>query len=77
VVSGVGYKNKTVAVDLTDSTKRVHDLGIITISQETVALKEVTVSAAKQIIKQEVDRISYNTQADPESKVFNVLEMMA
>ena len=76
VISGVGYKAKTVLSNLTDSTKTVLDLGKILIAEETVGLKEVKVSAAKQIVKQEVDRISYDTQADPESKVFSVLDMM-
>jgi ferric enterobactin receptor len=39
-------------------------------------LKEVTIKADKPIIKQEVDRITYDLQADPQSKVSNVLEMM-
>ena len=39
-------------------------------------LKEVTVKADKPIIKQEVDRITYDLQADPESKFSNMLEMM-
>jgi ferric enterobactin receptor len=39
-------------------------------------LKEVTVKADKPIIKQEVDRITYDLQADPQSKTSNVLEMM-
>ncbi|TSJ43360.1 TonB-dependent receptor [Mucilaginibacter corticis] len=39
-------------------------------------LKEVTIKADKPIIKQEVDRITYDLQADPENKVSNVLEMM-
>jgi ferric enterobactin receptor len=32
-------------------------------------LKEVTIKADKPIIKQEVDRITYDLQADPQSKV--------
>lgn len=39
-------------------------------------LKEVTVKADKPIIKQEVDRITYDLQADPQSKMSSVLEMM-
>lgn len=76
VFVGVGYKNKTVLVDLTDSTELNSDLGILFLTPQTVGLKEVTVTAAKQIVKQEVDRISYDLQADPESKVFSVLDMM-
>ncbi|WP_229207885.1 outer membrane beta-barrel family protein [Dyadobacter beijingensis] len=76
VVVGVGYKTKSIDVDLTDSSRQEVDLGNITIAQQTVGLKEVTVTAAKPIVKQEVDRISYDLEADPESKVYSVLEMM-
>ncbi|MCF0056234.1 outer membrane beta-barrel family protein [Dyadobacter sp. CY356] len=76
VLVGVGYKNKTVLVDLTDSTKQQSDLGILLLTPQTVGLKEVTITSTKQIVKQEVDRISYDLQADPESKVFSVLDMM-
>lgn len=76
VLIGVGYKNKTIQVDLSDSTKRNTDLGTIVLTSQTIGLKEVTVTTAKQIVKQEVDRISYDLQADPESKVFSVLDMM-
>lgn len=76
VIVGVGYKNKIITADPVNSNGQVLDLGIINISQQTVGLKEVTVVAARQIIKQEPDRISYDLQADPESKVFSVLDMM-
>lgn len=76
VLIGVGYKSKSIIVDLTDSKKQSADLGILLLTPQTVGLKEVTVTAAKQIVKQEVDRISYDLQADPESKVFSVLDMM-
>ncbi len=76
VISGVGYKGKTLTADLSDSTRTMLDLGKIFITEEALGLKEVKVSATKQIVKQEVDRISYDTQADPESKVFSVLDMM-
>ncbi|RYU93761.1 outer membrane beta-barrel family protein [Emticicia agri] len=76
VISGVGYKGKTLSADLSDSTKTILNLGKIFITEEALGLKEVKVSATKQIVKQEVDRISYDTQADPESKVFSVLDMM-
>jgi ferric enterobactin receptor len=72
----VGYKGKTIEVDLSDSTRQSVDLGTISISQSVVGLKEVTVTAIKPIVKQEVDRITYDLEADPESKVYSVLEMM-
>jgi ferric enterobactin receptor len=76
VIVGVGYKSKTIAVDLSDSTKTTVELGSVDISSNVIGLKEVTVTSVKPIVKQEVDRISYDLEADPESKVYSVLEMM-
>jgi ferric enterobactin receptor len=47
-----------------------------TAKQKDNNLKEVTIKTDKPIIKQEVDRITYDLQADPQSKISNVLEMM-
>ncbi len=74
-VISVGYHTKTIAVDLT-GTSKTNDLGTIFIATKTNQLKEVVVMADKPIIKQEVDRISYDLQADPESKTNSVMEMM-
>ena len=74
-VISVGYQTKTIPVDLNDGSK-TKDLGTIFISAKTSRLKEVVVMADKPIIKQEVDRISYDLQADPESKTNSVMEMM-
>ncbi|GAB4026971.1 TonB-dependent receptor [Spirosoma gilvum] len=75
-IVGVGYKPKRISVELTDSLQKVADLGTVTLSPDMVGLKEVVVTGTKQIVKQEIDRITYDLQADPESKVVNVLEMM-
>ncbi|MBW4890892.1 TonB-dependent receptor [Mucilaginibacter sp. HMF5004] len=71
VVAFVGYRNKTVKVDNENP-----DLGKILLSATTKQLSEVSVTAAKPIIKQEVDRISYDVQTDPENKVMTVLDML-
>ena len=76
VVVGVGYRNKFIDADLTDSTNQLLDLKNIIISQATLGLKEVKITAAKPLVTQEVDRLSYDLQADPESKVNSVLDMM-
>jgi ferric enterobactin receptor len=39
-------------------------------------LNEVSVKAQKSLIKQEADRVTYDMQADPESKTSNLLEML-
>lgn len=76
VVVGVGYKTRKINVELSDSLQTTIDLGRLVLSQDVLGLKEVVVTAAKPIVSQEVDRLTYDLQADPESKVNNVLEMM-
>ncbi|MCE7065626.1 outer membrane beta-barrel family protein [Dyadobacter sp. CY326] len=76
VIVGVGYKTKTIAADLSDSIKNAVDLGKIDLNSTVIGLKEVTVTTIKPIVKQEIDRITYDMQADPENKVYSVLEMM-
>lgn len=73
LVTAVGYRTHTLPVEITD---RSLDLGKIAVQENSAGLREVKVTAAKPIVQQEADRILYDTQADPESKVFNVLDMM-
>ncbi len=72
VIVAVGYKQKILPIDLTENK----DLGSIPITASNTSLKEVIVSADRPLIKQDIDKISYDLQADPESKVNSVLEMM-
>ncbi|MCD8540704.1 MAG: hypothetical protein LRY55_13750 [Leadbetterella sp.] len=72
-LTAVGYRTHTLPAEITDHSL---DLGKITLRENTAGLQEVKVTAAKPIVQQEADRILYDTQADPESKVFNALEMM-
>lgn len=73
ILASVGFKNKTIILD---STKAVIDLGKILMSVSAKNLNEVSVTALRPIMKQEVDRISYDVQADPESKAITALDMM-
>lgn len=75
-IVALGFMPKTVNVDLRDSTIKSKDIGIIYITKSSTKLKEVMITGDKPIMTQEIDRISYNLQADPESKGSNVLEMM-
>lgn len=75
VLVSMGYQNKSIALNL-DSTKQVWDIGKVALSKETKQLGEVVITADRPLIKQEVDRIAYDVQADPESKVETVLDMM-
>ena len=78
-VATVGYQTKNIYLTAFDSTKDyLINVGEIKLSVSTSNLNEVVVSTTvvKPIIKQEVDRISYDVQADPESNATNVLEML-
>lgn len=75
-VVAIGLGTKNMSIDMTDSTGRELNLGAIYLSAVSNQLKEVSITADKPMITQEIDRISYNLQADPESKSSNVLEMM-
>jgi outer membrane cobalamin receptor len=69
----IGYKNKSIKIPA--GTADI-DEGRLMISPSSKELKEVSVTAARPIMKQEVDRISYDVQADPESKALTALDMM-
>lgn len=69
----VGYNSRIISVEVMGANK---DLGAIPIGSQSYKLSEVTVTADRSIIKQETDRISYDMQADPESKGSTVLEIM-
>lgn len=71
----VGYKAKDTSIEITEKSSAVL-LGTVLVSAQSNNLKEVSVSVDRPIIKQEVDRISYDIQADPESKVMTALDMM-
>ena len=59
------------AMAQTDSTSVKNDS--VTWSQ---SLDGVTVTAQRQLIKQEIDRVGYDVQADEDSKTENVLDML-
>jgi outer membrane receptor protein involved in Fe transport len=71
----IGYNAKNIPVIL-NPAKGPADLGNILMVSQSNNLKEVSVTADRPLIKQEIDRISYDIQADPESKGLTVLDMM-
>ncbi|TDO24273.1 outer membrane beta-barrel family protein [Pedobacter duraquae] len=73
--TATGYTPKVVPFELT-AEKNSFDAGNILLADQVNALADVAVVAIRPIIKQEVDRISYDIQADPESKVLTALDMM-
>jgi hypothetical protein len=84
----VGYLPKTILIPLPDtppqtlrppksSANRSIDLGRIPLSGGSSGqLQEVSIVAARPVMKQEIDRLTYDVQADPESKSNDALEML-
>jgi hypothetical protein len=77
LISSAGYRNKSLFLpaSLWDADSSV-DLGTINLAAVTTELKGVSVIATKAVIKQEIDRLSYDVQADPDSKGLTVMEML-
>jgi ferric enterobactin receptor len=73
VVIYVGYQTKTIPVMLGATSKTFDQISLV---PSPTQLKQVAITADRPLIRQEIDRISYDVKADPESKVNNVLEMM-
>ncbi|PWK75847.1 outer membrane receptor for ferrienterochelin and colicin [Mucilaginibacter oryzae] len=73
-INAIGYQTKTVTIDLTQ--QKILDLKPIYLNNATTALKEVSITAERPIIRQKADRIIYDLKADPESKGNNVLTIM-
>jgi outer membrane receptor protein involved in Fe transport len=69
----VGFGTKTISLPKPET---INDLGKLLMSAVSGQLKEVNVVAVRPLMKREVDRISYDVQADPENKVITVLDMM-
>jgi len=73
ILASIGFKNKTINI----SGKELEvNIGKVLLAASSKELNEVSVTAVRPIMKQEVDRISYDVQADPESKALTALDMM-
>lgn len=69
----IGYQSKIIKID--ENTNQI-DLGRINLSSAIGKLKEVAVIATRPLLKREIDRLSYDVQADPDNKTFNTLDML-
>ena len=76
-VAFVGYKSKSISIPVLAWTHvQVVDLGTIELVATTSELKGVSITATKPVIRQEIDRLSYDVQADADSKGLTVMEML-
>ncbi|MHA4894019.1 outer membrane beta-barrel protein [Pedobacter sp. PWIIR3] len=65
---------KSQTTNLKDTTIRKPDT--LQTKSEVHRLEEVVIKNNKPVVQQDIDRISYNIQADPESKSSTILQMM-
>jgi ferric enterobactin receptor len=75
-IVSIGYAPKIITINLLDTTIRHTDVGLILLSPDSKQLKGVIITGNKPVIHQEIDKLVYDLQADPDSKGNNVLEMM-
>jgi len=75
-VINIGYAYKVIPLTLQDTLARYVDIGTLFINSGANHLKEVEVTGSKPLVKQEIDRLVYDVQADPDSRSSNVLEIM-
>jgi len=69
-----GYVSKYIAISYFDHLQNRQSP--ILLQQKTNQLKEVNIISAKPIIKREIDRLSYNVQADPEKNIISVGDIL-
>jgi outer membrane receptor protein involved in Fe transport len=75
--AAIGYHPKIVDIPATLwRSGKTAQLGKLLLSPATNDLKTVSVTASKPVIKQEIDRLAYDVQADPDSKALTVMEML-
>ncbi|MCF3110690.1 outer membrane beta-barrel protein [Niabella sp. CC-SYL272] len=72
IVTATGYHQKALPAD---TLVLFPDYSIL-LKPQSQELKAVTVSATQPLIRREVDKLVYNTEADPESKFRSTLEIL-
>ena len=70
---GMAPQERTLEVS---ASSPVAQLGTIVLNTESTMLSEVTVTAQRQLVTAEIDRLTYDVQADADSKTNNVLDML-
>jgi hypothetical protein len=75
-ISSSGYRKVQLPILNAPLTGGVINFGNIFMVTSSKDLKEVIVTGTKPLVKQEIDRLSYDVQADPESKALTVMELL-
>jgi len=73
-IETTGYQTILQPIEFSDNKKV--DAGKFLMKETTTELGEIQVVAVKPLVTQDLDKIGYDVEADPESKTNNVLEML-
>jgi len=71
----VGYKTAKKNFEIKGNEKH-HDLGLISILEQTEAIGEVQVLADKPLVKVDAEKITYNAEQDPDAKTSNAIDIL-
>jgi len=75
-ITSASYQPFTKLIIVDEVNQLGFDLGALILSKNNGELNGVTVTASRQLITREIDKLVYSTEADPESKFSSVLEIM-
>src|SRR5580704_2882148 len=73
VLAYTGYSSKVIILG---PERPLIEIGKVYLSPANNQLKEVTVTATRPVMKRELDGITYDVSADPESTALNALDMI-
>jgi outer membrane receptor protein involved in Fe transport len=74
-IESIGYTKFVKSFTIEENLK-ITDLGQIPVSESTTALNSITITGYKPLVKVEADKLTYNTESDPEAKTLNALDML-
>jgi len=72
IFTSIGYSEVTKKINVTDTKTDLNKIKM----DEGVALKEVSVSVQRPLVKVDADKITYNVESDPDSHTSNALDML-
>ncbi len=76
VLAFVGYQNKKINIVPFTAQNRVVDIGQVFMSSASTQLKAVEIVTERPLVIQDIDKITYDVDADPESKTLTALDML-
>ncbi len=77
IFDAMTHVTKTMDISVPKQIEQTYyDIGHIALTKDTIALEEISVTASRPLVRQEIDRIAYSVKDDPENSVQSTLDMM-